>query len=218
MKVYIESYGCTFNKADGQIMAGILNENNIELVDNINDCDVIIVNTCYVKLPTENKIVYKIQQLQKNYPDKKIIVRNIFLWFIFRQVDLISLYKPRNHAFGKRTVQKTSAEHGYSRLHKNPKAQSAAPVIVQMPQKLVLLCILFRHRTVSVNITHTVSFPFNRSSDQMEHFCQSQSDGCHHDDDCRILRLFDPYITDEKSADDNDQDMKDKNIIYNKFE
>ena len=74
MKVYIDSYGCTFNKADGQIMAGILNENNIELVDNVDDCDVIIVNTCYVKLPTENKIVYKIQQLQKNYPDKKIIV------------------------------------------------------------------------------------------------------------------------------------------------
>ena len=74
MNVYIESYGCTFNKADGQIMAGVLNENNIELVDNIDDADVIIVNTCYVKLPTENKIVYKIQQLQKNFPDKKIIV------------------------------------------------------------------------------------------------------------------------------------------------
>ena len=29
MKVYIDSYGCTFNKADGQIMAGVLNENNI---------------------------------------------------------------------------------------------------------------------------------------------------------------------------------------------
>ena len=74
MKVYIESYGCTFNKADGQIMGGVLKENNIDLVDNIDDADVIIVNTCYVKLPTENKIVYKIQQLQKNYPDKKIIV------------------------------------------------------------------------------------------------------------------------------------------------
>ena len=35
--------------------------------------DVIIVNTCYVKLPTENKVVYKIQQLQKNFPDKKLL-------------------------------------------------------------------------------------------------------------------------------------------------
>ena len=74
MKVYIESYGCTFNKADGQIMAGVLNENNIDLVDNIDDADVIIVNTCYVKLPTENKVIYKIQQLQENFPEKKIIV------------------------------------------------------------------------------------------------------------------------------------------------
>ena len=74
MKVYIDSYGCTFNKADGQIMAGVLCENDIELVDSVDEADVIIVNTCYVKLPTENKVVYKIQQLQEKYPDKKIIV------------------------------------------------------------------------------------------------------------------------------------------------
>lgn len=74
MKVYIESYGCTFNKADGQIIAGVLLENDIDIVDSIEDADVIIVNTCYVKLPTENKVVYKIQKLQEMYPDKKIIV------------------------------------------------------------------------------------------------------------------------------------------------
>ena len=74
MKVYIDSYGCTFNKADGQIMAGVLCENDIDLVDSVDEADVIIVNTCYVKLPTENKVVYKIQQLQEKYPDKKIIV------------------------------------------------------------------------------------------------------------------------------------------------
>ena len=74
MKVYIESYGCTFNKADGQIIAGVLVENEIDLVDNIEDADVVIVNTCYVKLPTENKMTYKIQKLQEEYPDKKIIV------------------------------------------------------------------------------------------------------------------------------------------------
>ena len=74
MKVFIESYGCTFNKADGQIMAGFLNENNIDIVDDIADSDVIIINTCYVKLPTENKMVYRIQKLQEDYPNKKIIV------------------------------------------------------------------------------------------------------------------------------------------------
>ncbi len=74
MKVFIDSYGCTFNKSDAQIMAGVLDDNDIELVDSVEECDVVIVNTCYVKLPTENKIVYKIQKLQKDFPDKKIIV------------------------------------------------------------------------------------------------------------------------------------------------
>ena len=74
MKVFIESYGCTFNKADGQIIAGVLQENDIDIVDSIEQADVIIVNTCYVKLPTENKIVYKIQKLQNDFPDKKIII------------------------------------------------------------------------------------------------------------------------------------------------
>lgn len=74
MKVYIESYGCTFNKADGQIIAGNLQENNIDIVDSMEEADVIIVNTCYVKLPTENKVTYRIQKLQNDFPDKKIIV------------------------------------------------------------------------------------------------------------------------------------------------
>ncbi len=74
MKVYIESYGCTFNKADGQIIAGNLQENDIDIVDSMEEADVIIVNTCYVKLPTENKVTYRIQKLQKDFPDKKIIV------------------------------------------------------------------------------------------------------------------------------------------------
>ncbi|MDO5831483.1 MAG: tRNA (N(6)-L-threonylcarbamoyladenosine(37)-C(2))-methylthiotransferase [Methanobrevibacter sp.] len=74
MKVYIESYGCTFNKADGQIMAGVLKENEIDIVESIEEADVIIVNTCYVKLPTENKVTYRIQKLQEDFPDKKIII------------------------------------------------------------------------------------------------------------------------------------------------
>lgn len=74
MKVFIETYGCTFNQADSEIMAGILNENNIELVSTEEEADAIIVNTCYVKLPTESKVINRIKNLQKQYPDKKIIV------------------------------------------------------------------------------------------------------------------------------------------------
>ena len=48
MKVFIETYGCTFNQADSEIMAGILNANSIDIVDNQEEADAIIVNTCYV--------------------------------------------------------------------------------------------------------------------------------------------------------------------------
>ena len=74
MKVFIESYGCTFNQADGQIIAGNLHANDIDIVDNIDEADIVIVNTCYVKLPTEDKMTFRIQKLQKEFPDKKIIV------------------------------------------------------------------------------------------------------------------------------------------------
>ncbi len=74
MKVFIETYGCTFNQADSEIMAGVLRENSIELVDNPDDADAIIVNTCYVKLPTESKVINRIKRLQQQYPQKQIIV------------------------------------------------------------------------------------------------------------------------------------------------
>ena len=74
MKVFIESYGCTFNQADGQIIAGNLKANDIDIVDSIDEADVIIVNTCYVKLPTEDRMVHRIQKLQKEFPEKKVIV------------------------------------------------------------------------------------------------------------------------------------------------
>ena len=74
MKVFIETYGCTFNQADSEIMAGILNANSIDIVDNQEEADAIIVNTCYVKLPTESKVINRIKRLQDEFPDKEIIV------------------------------------------------------------------------------------------------------------------------------------------------
>ena len=74
MKVYIETFGCTFNQGDSQIMAGLLEENHARLVPEVEDSDIIIVNTCYVKHPTEQKMLNRIHKLQKHFPDKKLII------------------------------------------------------------------------------------------------------------------------------------------------
>lgn len=74
MKVYIETLGCTFNQADSQIMAGLLKENNAEIVNSIEESEVAIINTCYVKHPTEHKVINKIKKFSQDFPEKKLIV------------------------------------------------------------------------------------------------------------------------------------------------
>ncbi|MGA2677049.1 MAG: tRNA (N(6)-L-threonylcarbamoyladenosine(37)-C(2))-methylthiotransferase [Methanobacterium sp.] len=74
MNVYIETFGCTFNQADSQIMAGLLHENGVKLVNNPQEADAIIINTCYVKHPTEQKVINRIQSLQVKFPDKKLLI------------------------------------------------------------------------------------------------------------------------------------------------
>lgn len=74
MKVYIETFGCTFNQADSQIMAGILKENQRVITDSPEDADIIIMNTCYVKHPTEQKVLNKIQNMKNRFPTKKLII------------------------------------------------------------------------------------------------------------------------------------------------
>ena len=74
MNIYIETFGCTFNQADSQIMAGLLKENQEKIVSKPEDADVIIMNTCYVKHPTEQKAINRIHKMQKQFPDKKLII------------------------------------------------------------------------------------------------------------------------------------------------
>ncbi len=70
-KIKIETYGCSANQADSESMAYLLKKANYELTDSEN-FDLIILNTCTVKTPTENKILRRIKNLRKE--NKKIIV------------------------------------------------------------------------------------------------------------------------------------------------
>lgn len=71
IQVFVESFGCSANLADGEVLAGCLVEAGYELAENISDADVVIYNTCAVKGPTEDRTI----TLLKRFPsDKKLIV------------------------------------------------------------------------------------------------------------------------------------------------
>jgi MiaB-like tRNA modifying enzyme len=67
-KIFVESYGCTQNKGDSEIIKYLLKE---FLVDSIDKADTVIVNTCGVKGQTEKKIVERISFLLDS---KRVIV------------------------------------------------------------------------------------------------------------------------------------------------
>lgn len=73
MKIYLETHGCTFNQADTDIMVNILAK-KYDIVYDVEEADVIILNTCYVKLPTEQKMITKIRKYKTEFPDKKLII------------------------------------------------------------------------------------------------------------------------------------------------
>ncbi len=70
MRIYFETYGCTLNQADTDIMKGLLLERGDEIVESESEADVVVVNTCTVKGPTENKIIERLRMLNR----KRVVV------------------------------------------------------------------------------------------------------------------------------------------------
>jgi len=71
-KIFIETFGCSANYNNSEIMAGLLIEAGHQIVKQPEKSEVIIVNTCTVKLPTENKVKRSIRNFLKL--NKKIII------------------------------------------------------------------------------------------------------------------------------------------------
>ena len=73
---YIETYGCTSNKADSYIISSVLKKSKYTEA-NLENAEYIIINTCAVKQQTEHKIKAQLKHLYEKYKkdsEKHIII------------------------------------------------------------------------------------------------------------------------------------------------
>lgn len=71
-RVFVRTFGCSSNTADSELMRGCLARADFELVENAEDADVLVFNTCGVKSPTENRIIEELKKAAKL--QKRLIV------------------------------------------------------------------------------------------------------------------------------------------------
>ncbi|MEK6886938.1 MAG: tRNA (N(6)-L-threonylcarbamoyladenosine(37)-C(2))-methylthiotransferase [Nanoarchaeota archaeon] len=74
VKVHFITQGCSANVADSEVMMGLLRKEGFELVNNLEDSDVVIVNTCTVKSPSVSSFQRRLNELEQKYSDKKVII------------------------------------------------------------------------------------------------------------------------------------------------
>ncbi|OYT37789.1 threonylcarbamoyladenosine tRNA methylthiotransferase [Candidatus Pacearchaeota archaeon ex4484_31] len=65
--VYVEGYGCTANQNNLEIMCGLLERNGFIIVKNPNIARIALINTCIVKGPTEQRMIYRIKELARRF-------------------------------------------------------------------------------------------------------------------------------------------------------
>ncbi len=78
IKLFVQSLGCPKNTVDTELMIGYLKyTSEIELVGNMDEADVILINTCGFITPAKEESVDEILsaiEVKKHYKDKKIVV------------------------------------------------------------------------------------------------------------------------------------------------
>lgn len=71
-KVFVKTYGCSHNTSDSEYMMGLLHEYGYQLVENFEDCDACVINSCTVKNPSQDAFINYISKARKN--GKKVVV------------------------------------------------------------------------------------------------------------------------------------------------
>lgn len=65
MKYLIETFGCQMNECDSLVLAGILEQNGWQKSGNLDEADLVLINTCCVRQSAENRILGHIGSLKR---------------------------------------------------------------------------------------------------------------------------------------------------------
>ena len=64
-KFYIESYGCQMNFADSEVVASIISKEGYDSTRNLNDADLILLNTCSIREKAETTVRKRLESFNK---------------------------------------------------------------------------------------------------------------------------------------------------------
>jgi len=70
-RFYIESYGCAMNFSDSEIVASILNKEGYGATSNIEEADLIFINTCSIREKAEQTVRKRLSEFKKFKKEKK---------------------------------------------------------------------------------------------------------------------------------------------------
>ena len=81
-KLYIESYGCQMNFSDSEIVASILSSSGFDTTSNIEQADVVFLNTCSIRDKAEQTVRNRLNHIngfKKQNPDLLVFPRENFV-------------------------------------------------------------------------------------------------------------------------------------------
>lgn len=84
---YIESYGCSTNLSESEVMAGVLEQYEFKQVENAEDAYLLIVNVCTVK--GDYGAIKHVKVLHEQFPHKKIVVSGCLTKEVVKEVKQI---------------------------------------------------------------------------------------------------------------------------------
>ena len=72
-KLYIETYGCQMNVVDSEVVAAILQQHQYQVTDDINEADLVLVNTCSIRDNAEQRVRARLRDFRKLKDQKKAV-------------------------------------------------------------------------------------------------------------------------------------------------